>query len=545
MRWLSSREIKAIMINRRSFVRQSSAVLAAAQADFLLRKASAADSEYVVAETSAGRVRGVTINGVKVFKGIPYGDTTAGKNRFMPPKEPAKWTGVRDALQFGHTAPQVDAMPPGGPEHGEDCLVLNVFTPELSGATKRPVMFWIHGGGFKHGSGSGRGQDGVNLAHNHDVVLVSINHRLNLFGATYLSEAAGSEFATSGAVGMMDIVAALHWVQENIGRFGGDPNLVTIFGHSGGGRKVATLMAMPSAKGLFQRAVVQSGAVLRLTTKEDAIEQTNVLLRELSLERSQTRELQNVPVERLLAANTAVLKKIKLSEAGESENSPVVDGKVIPTHPWDPVGPALSAKIPLMIGWARTEETAFDLPTMEKMALDEAGLRERVKTRLEVVDPEPVIAAFRETFPNGTPWDLYILIASNHPRAAYTQELGKRKVLQAAAPCWMYRVDWETPERGGHMRSPHGVELPFVFNNVNTAGLLISKMPEAYAIEEKMSRTWATFARTGNPNNPKIANWPVYSVEKRETMVFNNECRMVNDPQRAARLAMEKVLKLS
>jgi para-nitrobenzyl esterase len=532
------------VLNRRTFFFQSSALLAASQADFLLRRAWAADSENVVAETSAGRVRGVSVNGVKVFKGIPYGDTTAGKNRFMPPVKPVKWGGVRDALEYGHSAPQTDPVQLGAPQHGEDCLVLNVFTPDLGGGSKRPVLVWLHGGGFKHGSGSGQGSNGVNLAHNHDVVLVSINHRLNLFGATYLGEVAGSEFAPSGDVGMLDIVAALGWVRDNIERFGGDPNLVTIFGHSGGGRKVATLMAMPAAQGLYHRAIVQSGALLRLTTKNDAIEETNLLLKELGLGRNQVRELQNLPAEKLLAANTEVLKQIKLPEAGESENSPVVDGKVIPTHPWDPVGPARSAKIPLMIGWALTEETAFDKPTPEKMALDEAGLRQRVRTRLET-DPEPIIAAFKETFPNSTPWDLYILIASNHPRGANTQELGKRKVLQASAPCWMYRVDWETPERGGHMKSFHGVELPFTFNNVKTAGPLISKMPQAYALEEKMSSTWTAFARTGNPNNPKIPNWPVYSAGKRETMIFNDEIRVENDPQRAARLAMEKVLKLS
>jgi len=532
------------MLNRRSFFRNSSALFAAAQVDSLLRTAWAADSDYVVAETSGGKVRGVTTNGVKVFKGIPYGDTTAGKNRFMPPKS-FKWAGVRDALEYGHTAPQDNPPRAGVPEQGEDCLVLNVFTPELGGTKKRPVMVWLHGGGFKQGSGSGPIQNGINLAHNHDVVLVSINHRLNVLGSTYLAEVAGSDFGPSGDVGMMDIVASLGWVRDNIGRFGGDPNVVTIFGQSGGGRKVATLMAMPSAKGLFHRAIVESGAVLRLMTQEKAIEQTNLLLGELGLARNQARELQNVPIDKLLAANIAALKKIKLPEAGESDNSPVVDGRVIPSHPWDPTGPALSANIPLMIGWARTEETTFDVPTPEKMALDERGLRERVKARLEVADPEPVIAAFKETFPGSSPWDLYILIASNHPRAANTQELGKRKVLQAGAPCWMYRFDWETPEGGGHMRSRHGVEVPFAFNNIKIAGPLISKMPEAYALEEKTSSTWVAFARTGNPNNPKIPNWPAYSVAKRETMLFNNEIRVVNDPQHAARLAMEKVLKLS
>jgi para-nitrobenzyl esterase len=281
-----------IVFTRRGFFRQSSALPAAAV--FLRRAAWAADPEYVIGETSAGKVRGIVVEGVKVFKGIPYGATTAGKNRFMPPAKPAKWAAVRDALEYGHTAPQGTgaAQRRGGPEQGEDCLVLNVFTPDLRGG-RCPVMVWLHGGGFATGSGSSPGYDGVNLAHNHDVVLVSINHRLNVFGQTYLGEVAGPEFGASGAAGIMDIVASLHWVRDNIAHFGGDPNLVTIFGQSGGGRKVATLMAMPSAKGLFHRAIIESGAVLRLANQEDAIEQTNLLLRELGIDRGRARDLQN------------------------------------------------------------------------------------------------------------------------------------------------------------------------------------------------------------------------------------------------------------
>jgi para-nitrobenzyl esterase len=536
------------MLNRRSFLRGTSAMalLAAARAEFWLRVVTAAGTDNVVAPTSAGKVRGVVVDGVTVFKGIPYGGTTAGKNRFMPPTKAVKWTGVRDALAYGPTAPQIGDEGPraGAPEHGEDCLVLNVFTPELGRGSKRPVMVWLHGGGFSTGSGSGAIYNGANLAHKNDVVLVSINHRLNVLGSTYLGEVAGPEFALSGCVGMLDIIAALHWVRENIENFGGDPNLVTIFGQSGGGRKVATLMSMPGAKGLFQRGIIESGALLRVTAREDAIRQTDLLLRKLGLQRQQARELQTIPVEKLLAADEEVQKEITLREPGMVADSPTVDGKALPSHPWDPAAPAISANIPLLIGWARTEETFYDRPTPEKLALDEAGLRERTAKRLGV-DPGPVIEGFKKAYPDASPWDLYILIASDHPRAAYSRELAKRKVLQAGGPAYVYRFDWETPEGGGHMRSPHTVEIPFVFDNIQIAGQLTSKMSVAYTLAEKVSSSWAAFARTGDPNTPKLPNWPAYSVARRDTMLFNNECKVEQDPAQSARLAMERVLKLS
>ena len=327
-------------------------------------------------------------------------------------------------------------------------------------------------------------------------------------------------------------------------RFGGDPNLVTIFGQSGGGRKVATLMAMPGAKNLFHRAIIESGAVLRLTTHEEAVKQTDLLLGELGLKPGQIRELQSVSMERLLAADAVVQKKVTLREPGMTANSPMVDGKVIPGHPWDPKAPALSASIPLLIGYAHTEETLYDRPTPEKLALDEAGLRDRAAKRLGV-DPARVIETFREANPQASPWDLWILIATDHPRGTYSRELAKRKADQRGAPAFAYRYDWETPEGGGHMRSPHTIEIQFVFNNIKIAGPLISNMPEAYALAEKTSSAWAAFARTGNPNTPRLPAWPAYSATSRDTMLFNNECRIVRDPDRSARLAMEQVLKLS
>src|ERR1051325_3303680 len=263
MTWVSS---------RRRFLQQASLILAATQVSpwFDLVDAAETDAGAIVADTAYGKVRGRVVRGINVFKGIPYGGSTAGSNRFMPPTKPAAWNATRDAFEYGPTAPQGNGATPqrsGTPAQGEDCLVLNVFTPEVA-AGKRPVLVWLHGGGFSTGSGSSAITDGVSLARTSDVVVVTINHRLNVFGFTYLGESAGSELAVSGTVGMLDIVAALQWVRDNIERFGCDPNLVTIFGQSGGGRKVATLMAMPGAKGLFHRAIIESGAVLRLTPPE-------------------------------------------------------------------------------------------------------------------------------------------------------------------------------------------------------------------------------------------------------------------------------------
>jgi para-nitrobenzyl esterase len=284
--------------SRRTFVKQASLLVAGVHFAPWLKFVAAADLGSAVADTSAGRVRGVVIDGVNVFKGIPYGASTSGKNRFRAPVKPTPWTGTRDALAYGATAPQTSdnsgTTAAGSPiQQSEDCLVLNVFTPGLKDSRKRPVMVWLHGGGFSSGSGSGRILDGTSLAHAHDVVTVTLNHRLNVFGYTHLGDAMGSEFAASSSVGLLDIVAALEWVRDNIAEFGGDPNLVTIFGQSGGGRKVATLMAMPGAKGLFRRAIIESGAVLRLTAHEDAVKQTDLLLAELGLKAGQIRELQN------------------------------------------------------------------------------------------------------------------------------------------------------------------------------------------------------------------------------------------------------------
>ena len=538
-----------MVMNRRHFIGQAS-LLAAASGGFL-RSAWAAESESVVADTSFGRVRGVDVQGIKTFKGIPYGASTAGRNRFMPPAEPAKWTGVRDALQYGPSAPQrnPDAPAPaarlavaadGLPAEGEDCLVLNVWTPGVNDGRKRPVMFWCHGGGFATGSGSSPGTDGTNLARRGDVVVVSINHRLNVLGFTNLVEAFGRDYAQSGDVGMLDIVQALKWVRTNIERFGGDPNTVMIFGQSGGGRKVSTLLTMPSAKGLFHRAVIESGATIKLVERDAAAKVAERLLSKLSLNNTQLRELQSLPLQKIMSAYFAVVRDMAGADQMTVGFSPTMDGKVVSQHPYHPTASAVSADVPVMIGSTRTELT---LQSDEAaFTLDEPGLRKRV-TDLLGASTGPVLDVYRRANPGATPSDLYFLIASDYRYSAPTMKIAERRAALGKGPVYLYYFRWETPIDGGRLKSPHTIEIPFAFDNVKTSRLTRDSQ-EAGALADKVSDAWIAFARTGDPNTPKLPRWPAFNAADRPTMVFNNVSKVENDPLREQRLAMFQAMSL-
>jgi para-nitrobenzyl esterase len=534
--------------NRREFLRQASLTTLS----FTVLRGQ--DAKFVVAETSFGKVRGVDNGGIKTFKGIPYGASTAGANRFMPPADPAKWSGVRDALEYGHSAPQRDpaAAPAnaglgvagqGLPSEGEDCLVLNVWTPAINDGRRRPVMFWCHGGGFATGSGSSPDTDGTNLARRGDVVVVTINHRLNVLGFANLSEFS-KDYASSGDNGMLDIVQALKWVRANIAHFGGDPNTVMIFGQSGGGRKVETLLAMPSAKGLFHRATIESGAALQVAGREVALKNADQLLAKLGVGKSDVRELQKLPVEKIMAAYFAVVRDQPGVDQTVSGFVPSVNGKILPQQPFYPSASPVSPDVPVMIGNTRTEMTLFANNDPEAFRLNDDGLNMRIRDLLHE-NPQEMIALYRKLNPSATPSDIYFLIASDYRYGAPTMKIAERRAALGKGPVYLYYFKWETPVQGGRLKSPHTMEIPFAFDNVKISSRLTGGGPEAIALADKLSDTWIAFARTGNPNNPKLPHWPTFNSTDRATMVMDNKCEVVSDPLREQRIAMFRAMNLT
>ena len=498
-------------------------------------------SMSAVVDTTDGKVRGVVTNGVQVYRGIPYAASTAGANRFMPPRKAEPWTGVRDAFQNGHSSPQVAPAPGaigwglrGSAAQGEDCLVLNVFTNGVNDGRRRPVMMWIHGGGYTYGSGSSLGYDGANLARAGEVVVVCINHRLNVVGHLYLG-AAASEFADSGNVGMLDIVASLQWVRDNIARFGGDAGNVTIFGQSGGGGKVSTLLAMPSAKGLFHKAIVESGSTLKQMTKDDAQKTTDRVLAALGLKTTQAAELQKVPIQKLLAAMSG---GAAAAGGGGMRFGPVVDGHALPRDPFDPDAPEVSADVPMIVGTTETEGSYFAPPDL--LSLDEAAVRSRLRERLGH-DGDGIFDLFRKNRPSATPSEIYFTISA-FPSNAHIQ--AERKAAQRKAPAYLYQIRWRTPVEGGRRLSPHCIEIPFAMQNHWQLPEMVGTGPELQPLADKVSGAWLAFARTGNPSHPGIPNWPAYSASDRSTMHMDNEWRVVNDPDRAERLALAPLPRL-
>ncbi len=522
-----------------------SAMSLPAEANSENRQPLVASLNHAVVATVSGSVRGYSRNGVEIFKGIPYAEATCGASRFMPPRRTRPWTGVRSSMHFGPVSPQPARSGWKNDEEsfmfrwddgvqGEDCLRLNVWTPATGSAAKRPVMVWLHGGGFVAGSSQElRCCDGENLARRGDVVVVSLNHRLGAFGYLDLSTVGGEQFATSGNVGMLDIVAALEWVRDNIAAFGGDAGCVTIFGQSGGGAKVATLMVMPSAQGLFHRAIVESGSMLRARSPERAARLTEQALKELDVDRSRLAELQYMPYTQIVAAGVKVLER---EQQGSPDFrhladwlgwAPVMDGKLIPQHPFDPSAPAISAGVPMIVG-TTLNEFVNNINSPDGEGLTDAQLLERV-AGIHGGQATQVVAVFRERTPAAKPFDLWSRIASAPVRAMAIEQCA-RKAAQTAAPAYLYWFAWQTPVLDGRPRAFHCSELPFVFNNVECCDTMTGGGAFAVELAHKVSDAWVRFARTGNPNGAGLPHWPPFAPETQATMIFDNRCQVLDAP---------------
>jgi para-nitrobenzyl esterase len=500
-------------------------------------------SEAVEIQVAEGRLRGVRTGGVDAYKGVPYGASVSGAARFKPAQPVAPWTGVRDATRLGTPTLQDPTTVYGvnEPAPGEDCLVLNVWTP-VGGGKGKPVMVYSHGGGYTTGSGGSTAQDGSMLAREHDVVVVAHNHRLGLLGYLYLGELGGAEYAGSGNQGLSDIVLALKWVQRNIAAFGGDPNNVTIFGESGGGAKTSCLYAMPSVAPLFSKAIIQSGPVVRVTTPDVAAQTTRMFLEQLGIAPADWRKVLDVPAPQILAAQKALNAKIKSDSGGwrgiqsltPGTYGPIVDGDLLPHHPFDPTAPASAADKPLMIGWLDTEAAFFAWTgkDVEAFQLDEAGLKKRLQPRLGE-HYQAVVDAYRSDRPGATPSDIYLAAASYYAMGAGSVVTAERKVAQGRAPVFVYNIAYRSNRKMDgtdiELGAMHASDIPLVFNTVASPTTLAGDRADRFAAAKNISTMWANFARSGRPSAPGQPAWPAYDLKTRQTMVLDVTCSVVPD----------------
>ncbi|WP_163718525.1 carboxylesterase/lipase family protein [Mangrovibacterium lignilyticum] len=505
-----------------------------------------------IVETKFGKIRGYRRNGIYTYKGIPYGASTGGKNRFMAPQEPEAWTGVRNALSFGNAAPQGgglgDPMRPdfshfsdwftydwAEKRYDEDCLSVNVWTPEINNNTKRPVLVWFHGGGFAGGSSIQiEAYIGENLSRIGDAVVVSVNHRLNLFGFLNLGAIGGEKYKDSATAGMQDCVASLRWVNENIANFGGDPGNVTIFGQSGGGAKVSLLMAMPAAKGLFHKAMTISGAMLKVASYDSQAEKAHAFLKAAGISPKNIDKIQDIPWQdlyRITRTDRAL---------GSMVYAPCLDNLHIPRHPFDPSAPSISAGIPMIIGSCTGEQShSGDDPSLEDITFEELvdriqngrGGRGLFVGNLAFGNrTKDVIDAYAKVFPEKKPVAIWSLLGGRNSQL-------KQADLQTAngGAVYNYWFDWATPLYDGRPRAYHNSDLPFWFSTTDVMDTMTGGGDRPRRLAEKMSLALANFARTGDPNHEGIPYWPKYDQERGAVMIWNDVCEVRNDPDREAR----------
>jgi para-nitrobenzyl esterase len=508
-----------------------------------------------LADTEYGKVRGYVLRDIHYFLGIPYGADTSGGNRFMPPQKPRPWADVYPALWWGDSAPQDmerryanryssfrDHWNYG--DVSEDCLRINIFTPAIDSRSRRPVLFWIHGGGFTNGNGIEQdGYNGENLARFGDVVFCSINHRLGPLGFANLAGVGGERFAASGNVGMLDIVAALEWVRDNIASFGGDPGNVTIMGQSGGGAKVCILTAMPSARGLFQKAVVLSGASTRSGEREYSEKLGSYVLKEAGLTPSQVGQLQQIPWKDYYAIATRAQQKLSAETAGGSYGlgrgfSPFVDGTLLPQHPYYPAAAPAAAKVPMIICSTFNEQS----PSWTDAALENATLEavvEKVKERAGFSaglgdKARGVVDAYTKAFPDKKPVEILSMVSSNRQSVVALADAKSKQ----PAPVFIAWFGWQPPLFDHRMRAFHCLDICFWFYNTD---LMISHTGGG-ARPRKLSAAMASyliqFMKTGTPNREGSIAWPKYTSANGETLILNDVCEAKNDPDREARKAL-------
>jgi para-nitrobenzyl esterase len=481
----------------------------------------AADAEGPIAATKAGQVRGYVDQGINAFKGIPYGGDTA-KRRFQPPVAPDPWAEIREAREFGPTAPQGSRVTANS---SEDCLKLNVWTPALRDGKRRPVLVYFHGGAYNNGTVTTNLYDGVRLSRRGDVVVVTANHRLNIFGYLFLGDVGGPEFKDSGNVGQLDLVLALQWVRDNIAEFGGDPGNVTIFGQSGGGAKCATLMAMPAAKGLFHRVWTMSGQQVTGRTREHANEDARKVLEALGLTKETIAQIKDLPADKISAV------------ARLGNWNPVVDGGALPRDPFAPDAPPQSKDVPMVLGNTHDETRSLiggsnaALFSLTWEALP-AAIGQSVKQFIGDLPPEKIVAEYRQFYPNYSPTDVFFS-ATTAARSWKSMIIeADRRALQRG-PTWAYYVNWSSPLDGGKWKAPHTIDIPLVFDNVKEDRYTRGS-EDAQKVADAMSEALLAFARKGDPNCPAIPAWPRFTAQ-RETMLFDLPVRVANDPRGAER----------